>query len=200
MNKDDGFNWDASEETLSETIHVGKDECRASGEPNWRDDWLPFAKKSAIGTGLIAVVVVVWIGGSWLVRAAGPHDVRIELQGSGVSILKPGAGVIFGSTEVGQVEKVAESAGGSLAVVRLNKDFVATIPQASQFEVDSLNDWLPGNVGVRVFPASTERNRRSSKVPEFRLRREPCHRGPSGVIFFWPRLWWYLPEFSSWRG
>lgn len=172
MDYDDDFRWETEEDPFPGDASFGDD---AGGytrrRPAWQDDWMPFLKKSGVGIGIIAVAVVVWTGGRWIVRAAGPQDVRIELHGPGVGQLKPGALVVLGSTEVGQVERVGELGGEATALMRVDKDFVSQISRTSRFEVDSLNDWLPGNVGVRVYPDMAEID--SPLVDGARVRTSP---------------------------
>lgn len=172
MDHDEKFRWETEEKQFDWDADKGDDvEYQKRCRSGWQDDWLPFVKKSAVGIGIVAVAVGLWTGGNWLLEAAGPQDVRVELLGSGVGLLKPGARVVLGSTEVGQVEQVGESGGEATALVRVEKDFVSQISQSSGFEVDSLNDWLPGNVGVRVRPALSET--RSPLVDGTRVRVAP---------------------------
>jgi len=119
------------------------------GVPNRRDDWLRLLRKSAIVFSGLVGAAILWTGISQLWRVTlGPRDVHVQLSGCGVSQLKPGAFVVLGTTVVGEVTKCDNYAG--VTELRIDKDYAAQVPCSSQFEVDSLNTWMPGNLGVRI--------------------------------------------------
>jgi hypothetical protein len=124
-----------------------------SGEdhrPSWIDDWRPLAKHGAMALAAAAVVLVLWTSAQWLWAAAGPRDLRVSVQGCGVPMLSNGARVVLGTRQIGEVERVDDDHGEKLARLRIDHRHAEQLPANAEFEVDSLNEWLPGNVGIRV--------------------------------------------------
>ena len=125
------------------------DRGESSGISSRRDDWLRLVRLSAILFAGLMGVSILWAGISQLWRVTlGPRDVHVRLSGCGVSQLRLGALVVLGTTVVGEVTKCDDLAG--VVELRIDKDHAAQVPRSSQFEVDSLNAWMPGNVGVRI--------------------------------------------------
>lgn len=98
--------------------------------------------------------MAVLIGLSWL--AAGllglTGDVDVYLQGNYVDQLDEGAPVAVGTIPIGRVTEVSLREGRPTARLQLDRQHTAGISADSRFSVESLNDWMPGNVGVRVYP------------------------------------------------
>jgi hypothetical protein len=88
----------------------------------------------------------------WLVSGGSPlhGDLKVHLHGPNVDRLNVGVPVVLGTQRVGQVIRVASLDGRLVADLQLERAYAVQLPVDSQFSVESLNDWLPGNIGVRV--------------------------------------------------
>jgi len=97
-----------------------------------------------------ALLSVLWQAVRRLPGGRSSGDVHVVLCGDGVSELRPGDRVVLGSVQVGEVEQTSLRDGEVLAELRIDGKHAAEIPESSRFEVDSLNQWVPGNLGVRI--------------------------------------------------
>lgn len=82
-------------------------------------------------------------------------DVSVRLQGQGVDQLKAGALVVVGTQPVGKVARIEILDSAPLAALEIERKQADRIPASSRFAVESLNDWIPGNIGVRISPPAT---------------------------------------------
>ncbi len=112
-------------------------------------------RRTAILAGAVLVVVlagVIVLGfvTAYLVDATG--NVNVYLFGSGVDKLAEGAVVAMDVLPVGSVREVGPRDGKLAAQLAIRRAYAEQIPQrASRFRVESLNEWTPGNLGVRVY-------------------------------------------------
>lgn len=100
------------------------------------------------GAGLTVPVMLV----CWLAAGGSPlqSDLKVQLHGPNVDRLDVGVPVVLGTQRIGQVTRVASLDGRLVADLQLERAYAAQLPADSQFSVESLNDWLPGNIGVRI--------------------------------------------------
>ena len=82
-------------------------------------------------------------------------DVAIRLQGQGVDQLQAGALVVVGTQKVGKVARIEIRNSAPIADLEIERKQAVRIPGSSRFAVESLNDWIPGNVGVRIYRPET---------------------------------------------
>ena len=120
-----------------------------------------FEMPSAVGYLLIALAACALLAVLWQVVRRLPggrssHDVHVVLHGDGVSELGLGDRVVLGSVQVGEVEEATVRDGAVLAELRIDGEYAEEIPESSRFEVDSLNQWVPGNLGVRIRPGRAQ--------------------------------------------
>jgi len=112
-----------------------------------------------VGFSIVAVVVAVAL---WIMSIL-PFTGRVEihLQGPGVDALAEGAPVVLGRQEIGRVKEVALQEGRPTARLLIDGDVARELPGDSSFTVASLNQWLPGNLGVVVKPTTQSRSSQS---------------------------------------
>lgn len=103
---------------------------------------------------LVLAGLLLWGSIQWLTSDA---DDLIRLTGSNVSELEKDAAVMLDGVQVGKVVSVGLDGGEATAMLTIDGQYVDQIPKGSRFEVDSLNNWLPGNVGVKVVPPAEKR-------------------------------------------
>lgn len=97
---------------------------------------------------LLLVVPVLWNAA----KSAVSRDIHVYLRGCGVEELQPGHRVVIGTVPVGEVMGIDLRDGVQMAELRLDGKYVGQVAAGSRFEVDSLNQWMPGNLGIRVYP------------------------------------------------
>ena len=136
-----------------------------------------------IGFSAVAVVIaaVLWIMS--ILPFAG--RVEIHLQGPGVEALDEGALVVLGRQEIGRVSDVVLREGQPTARLLIDGDVARELPRDSSFTVASLNQWLPGNLGVVVKPTTQSRTSQSMQHGAvYRTDSSPLPRSlPMG--FYW---------------
>ncbi len=116
--------------------------------PGWSGSLPPITGKFLVGLGVVALLVAAWPFVAKLTHRMSGLDVFV--RGHGVSELQPGARVVLDSQEVGRVIGSEIRGGQRFAHVRIDGKYARQIPRESQFEVDSLNEWMPGNLGIRL--------------------------------------------------
>lgn len=103
-----------------------------------------------------ALVIVLLAAVPWLFGFARfQSDYHVRLHGPGVDHLEVGAPVALGIQRIGQVTSVETHEGRITADLTIRRTHAMELPTETVFMVASLNDWLPGNVGVRVFVPET---------------------------------------------
>jgi hypothetical protein len=113
----------------------------------------PIVGKIVGGVAAIALLAALWQmlePLSWFDAATQPSDVTVSIHGGPVEKLLPGAKVVMGSVEVGEVTATDVQGGLPSADIRIVGTYAQQIPHTSQFEVTSLNEYMPGNVGIQV--------------------------------------------------
>jgi hypothetical protein len=103
---------------------------------------------SVVVLALGSVIVLGIVTAKWLDARETMH---VYLQGSGVDRLQPGSRVALGVQEIGQVATVELREGAHTAHLVMKRDLAGELPGTSAFQVESLNHWMPGNLGVRVY-------------------------------------------------
>ena len=98
----------------------------------------------------LAVIVVLGFVAARVIHAR--ENVDVYMIGSGVDHLEEGAVVAMGMEPIGRVCDVGIRDGEHEAHLEIKREYAEQIPSTSQFGVESLNHWMPGNLGVRVDP------------------------------------------------
>lgn len=125
-----------------------------------RDGLPPNTGKVLIGVAVVALLIAGWNAVGWLRGSIFSSDLHVYLEGNHVDQLQPGARVVIGSLAVGEVSEVETRDGAAVARLRIDGEQASQIATSARFQVDSLNHWMPGNTGVRVYPAAAEPNQR----------------------------------------
>jgi hypothetical protein len=111
---------------------------------------LVIAAATAIAV-LAAVVVLGFVGTRWVESRENLH---VYLRGSGVEHLNAGDRIAIDVMEVGQIHAVDRNQGIVTAHLVIKRSRAGEIPNTSVFQVEPLNRWVPGNVGVRIYPSN----------------------------------------------
>ncbi|MFC1596999.1 hypothetical protein ACFL5Q_03540 [Planctomycetota bacterium] len=98
----------------------------------------------------LAVIVVLGFVATRVIHAR--ENVDVYMFGSGVDHLEEGAVVAMGVEPIGRVCDVRIRDGEHEAHLAIKREYAEQIPSTSEFQVESLNHWMPGNLGVRVDP------------------------------------------------
>lgn len=83
-------------------------------------------------------------------RVKGPF--RIKGTGPGVEELATRARVVLEDEEVGFVEWIGSEEGQPVARIKLQEGLRDRLGRKSKFLVGSINEYFPGNVGIRILP------------------------------------------------
>jgi hypothetical protein len=118
--------------------------------PKWFWRMPPRTRAVVVGGAVALLAVVIWSTSGWWASGGLAGNVHVDLHGAGVAELQPGARVVMGSIPVGEVVGREIRDGVPVAEVAVHGRHARQIPQSSRFEVDSLNQWMPGNLGVRI--------------------------------------------------
>lgn len=114
------------------------------------------ARRQRVLTLSIAVVVIAltlvmftgFLATYWLGKRG---ELDIYLYGKGVDCLEEGAMIVLDIQPVGQVRAIEMQGTRQTAHLVIDQEMSTQIRAGSIFRVESLNDWMPGNVGVRVY-------------------------------------------------
>lgn len=99
--------------------------------------------------GVATILVILGIVIGRVIEAR--QNVDVYLHGPGVVDLPEGALVATGVQPVGEVRSKEDRDGKLTAHLVINREYARQIPQGSSFRVESLNKWMPGRLGVRVY-------------------------------------------------
>jgi len=141
---------------MTEKIRPGRD--RVIARRRWS---LTIAAIVAV-VGSILFLSFGVLAGRWIESRENLH---LSLHGAGVDRLQPGDRVVVAVEPVGHVQEVRADGNRAEARLVLKRRQAERIPWESEFRVESLNDWMPGNLGVRI------------RVPESRGGLEPLRDG-----------------------
>lgn len=101
------------------------------------------------GPALMLIAFIVF--GSYMIHSwMRPRTTAIALRGSDVAQLAPDAAVVMDGIRVGSVDKVRLENGQAVADLLIDKEVAEQIPARSRFKVETLNEVMPGNVGVKI--------------------------------------------------
>lgn len=106
---------------------------------------------SLAGCAVLALAILLIVSG--MIPIQGDFDVY--LTGPGIQKLSAGSPVAMGLQEVGHIKRIENREGVPVAHVVIQREIAEQLPQDSKFAVESFNEWIPGNLGVRVYKPST---------------------------------------------
>jgi len=112
------------------------------------------AKRVGIGVAALAgIALAVWLT-TRLLTGAILGDGTIYLTGPNVEHLSENARVVVGKRVIGSVTNIGLRDGQYAATLSIERAAMRELSSDAEFEVASLNDWMPGNIGVRIRPNS----------------------------------------------
>ena len=106
-----------------------------------------------IAVAVMFALVVIFLAFIWWGSRGGRTPTRvlsIYLRGSGVSELEIRDRVVLGTVQIGEVVEKGVWQGKPIVKLWIDRRYAGQLDVNSQFEVDSLNQWMPGNHGVRI--------------------------------------------------
>ena len=120
-------------------------------EPSRRSFNLPPLRRSVVG-GLIICAALV---GAVLILTGASGPFVILGRGDAVKDLDINARVVISGKEVGEVTEFRLVRGEEVAVLRMSDELRGQLGKRTRFIVASVNQWVPGNIGIILDPVAS---------------------------------------------